>query len=610
MFKKLLAILMVLILAGCHLDLPPGAEKHALLETKVSLDKAGALWKIPNERVEAGVSQSLLLFQNNFLLFGSAYGDTGIEQKAALLCGGTGAVLYEKDFSDYTDPTITVCGDEILIADRGTGKVHFLDETLTETGQYTFDTAGGSIYVSENGERLYRFTERDGIYMVKRHSGKAEVLLKNKAAFLYPSVQRGDMVSFSYTDLESQRSVAAVLDLKTGEIEAVPMSCAYYGAEKADDIWLAKHYGDDGTYYVGQDGAPKIIAAGESKEIYSLLPAPARILKRSFGRKGLLGMALYEMDGTFIAAWEDTSSEGSGVSAPVWAEGDNGYYFLFTEAPGKDTFVFWDISAASSGENIVFSPVEEKGKPKGAVSPALYEKAEEIGAKYGVELCIAEQTAGEFDRWQIESIYDEEKIQKALQSTETVLAAYPEGFFHGLYYGTKETVQILLGGKVRDAFAPENGGFTTFIGFATEGQRENTVGVDITDSFMEKTLHHEIMHLIDFKLQFHKQLFPEAPFSEEGWMERNPKDFSYPENRYAMPEDIPGHRDYFVDMYARTAPIEDRARIFENAMMGNTWMFAEHPPRMEKLRFLAACIRAAFDTQDWPEVTRWEEPLG
>ncbi len=93
-------------------------------------------------------------------------------------------------------------------------------------------------------------------------------------------------------------------------------------------------------------------------------------------------------------------------------------------------------------------------------------------------------------------------------------------------------------------------------------------------------------------------------------MERNPEGFSYPENRYAMPEDIPEHRAYFVDMYARTAPIEDRARIFENAMMGDTWMFAEYPQRMEKLRYLAECIRTAFDTQDWPEGTRWEEPLG
>ena len=70
-----------------------------------------------------------------------------------------------------------------------------------------------------------------------------------------------------------------------------------------------------------------------------------------------------------------------------------------------------------------------------------------------------------------------------------------------------------------------------------------------------------------------------------------------------------GYEAYFVDTYARTYPTEDRARTFEYAMAGWDWVFTEQEPLREKLAYYAACIRDAFDTAGWPDVTTWEQPL-
>ena len=66
-----------------------------------------------------------------------------------------------------------------------------------------------------------------------------------------------------------------------------------------------------------------------------------------------------------------------------------------------------------------------------------------------------------------------------------------------------------------------------------------------------------------------------------------------------------------MDTYSRTFPTEDRARVLENAMAGWDWYFrdGQHAPLREKLTYYAACIRDAFDTTGWPDVTLWEKPL-
>ena len=100
-------------------------------------------------------------------------------------------------------------------------------------------------------------------------------------------------------------------------------------------------------------------------------------------------------------------------------------------------------------------------------------------------------------------------------------------------------------------------------------------------------------------------------YSEEGWAALNPKGFQYCQSYTDVPDSYyyDGNEDYFIDIYSRTFPSEDRARVMEYAMIGAEFCFDTYPGLVEKLRYYSECIRDGFDTTGWPEVTKWEEML-
>ena len=124
-------------------------------------------------------------------------------------------------------------------------------------------------------------------------------------------------------------------------------------------------------------------------------------------------------------------------------------------------------------------------------------------------------------------------------------------------------------------------------------------------------LHHELFHLLDNKLEFDSMLREGAIYSEDAWMKLNPEGFEYADSTFVLPDELYNEEYdlWFIDMYSRTFAREDRARIMEYAMLGDFNMFISAPYRQAKLEYLNQCIRDAFDTTGWPEVTVWEETL-
>ena len=71
---------------------------------------------------------------------------------------------------------------------------------------------------------------------------------------------------------------------------------------------------------------------------------------------------------------------------------------------------------------------------------------------------------------------------------------------------------------------------------------------------------------------------------------------------------------YFLNSYSLTYPTEDRAELMKDAMSQDpVWAGAKSirtsPQLQEKFQYYCLCIRNAFDTEDWPETTAWEEVL-
>ncbi len=171
---------------------------------------------------------------------------------------------------------------------------------------------------------------------------------------------------------------------------------------------------------------------------------------------------------------------------------------------------------------------------------------------------------------------------------ESVLAAYPAGFAQ--QWGG---VEVLLVGKLtgEDGFA---GG--RYAGFTQRTEEGWQVVLDVT-ACDAGTVHHEIAHILD-------GILTEAgALTEKEWMAFCPGGFQYGAGDWAL------YPDFFADDYAMENIKEDRARTFEEAVLGGPGVFADRPALWLKLEYFSRAIRDQFDTGSWPEKTVWELAL-
>ena len=103
----------------------------------------------------------------------------------------------------------------------------------------------------------------------------------------------------------------------------------------------------------------------------------------------------------------------------------------------------------------------------------------------------------------------------------------------------------------------------------------------------------------------------DALYSEETWLSLQPEGFNFAFSYVDVPEELNAYMDsgYFIRDYALTYPTEDRAVLIASAMENNIWDFEPGSGSRRKLQYYADCIRDCFNTDGWPEVTRWEQVL-
>ena len=131
------------------------------------------------------------------------------------------------------------------------------------------------------------------------------------------------------------------------------------------------------------------------------------------------------------------------------------------------------------------------------------------------------------------------------------------------------------------------------------------LAVELGDT-MEESFYHELYHVMD------SFLFGNSGYLDN-WDDYNPKSFDYLYNYTGYhelmdSEYLTGSDPAFVDAYSMTYPKEDRARIFEYAIMeGNEDVFASETMQ-SKLSLLCTAIRDAFDLKKDAQF-RWEQYL-
>lgn len=574
-------------------------EEVSLLDSCEAFDDSGALWYIPNEQIEAQQYPMLRAFTGNLLMTTSSYiSDGNCELKLTLLSGTTGEALQSctVGLAESVEPQIL--GEHIAVCDSQTGTVVVLDALLQETARYTLAADPGQWFLGSDLDTLYKCSYLGGIRAISLSTGK-ELFFLDLAELSVCSVTDTN-VCFTGVDRETQRYTASCLELASGKLVAPLFSGDFSLISRSGEMWLAGFYGQEDTFAFGTDANARVITAQDGT--FSLLDPAGHLLFTDFDGT----LSLYDDKGVFLSS---CALPGRYVQSIVWQEELGGYLLLVNDGEGGNCLLFWDIGANTDGENLQTQSLADLQAVPGGTSAdaSLYERAQSLSDRFGVEIRIADQCETESAYFSCYQLSDYGPVSAGLDILEDALSVFPEGFFRQLAYGHIDRVQFqLVGGLTAiNGF----GGDMSYAAFTDVDGSVCKIVLDIY-SLSKNNVWHELSHAIDRRLAWDAMYRDDAMFSEEGWSSLNPDGFAYTGEYGSSGTNIqPEWYSFFIDDYAMTNATEDRARIFEHAVEDSGTMFQSAPGLMAKLQYYCDCIRDCFDTAQWPEMTAWEAPL-
>lgn len=582
---------------------PPEAETVTvpstlpLLEQGIPLGEDGNLLYIPNDAVEDMPCPEVRLFGNGLLL--SAY----IRNQYVLrhISLEDGALINECAISASPGVKLRIGNGSIGLLDSGTNRFHLLDESLTIQNTQSIPTEGDSWYINPELDTLYRFYQDRGLLARDLPTGEERWLLEN-AVFTRVIGPETEYILFEYSDSKTQLTHTRCLDLSTGTMETVPFSGPISTGLRRGETWLLRRDGADGEYLL-TDGETSASFTWADSAVTLLSPRRHLLLTDLSGRT----LQLYDTQGRFVSACALPREEYAAGTDLVWSGYWEGYFFTDTE-DGTCRLMFWDISRQTQGEDLPLMPLEQPRQSQLVLEPALYERAENLSQRFGVDILIGEQCAAEYSHYNTYPLTDPMFVGEALDVLEECMGRYPEGFFRQLPHGPFGHIRLELVGALILKEGTENqpGDAAAFV-----QEQKGYLLMALDGSLLRSdTLYHEFSHMIDRRLGWDARIREDALFSEEGWLSHQPEGFAYAMSYTDMPEENLRYMETgcFDREYSMTYPTEDRATLFAAAMT-QAQLLEERPGMQKKLDYYARCIRDCFDTEGWPEVTAWEQPL-
>lgn len=628
---SILAVSLACFLTGCSQNSGQTAGSFTpengwpkILDTAVAVDESGVLNYVPSEAIETQQMQEIWIFQDQLLTASSTYDfEEGMEHLSLRLSSmDEDKILHEAELTTAGSYAVTVqaCDDEIVVSDAENSKIWVFDENLEPVTEY--EVSGEQIYVNTSVTEAYGLTKDAGIQIYDLETGKVRVVLENTSDLtLYNSSD--DYLSIQYIDLMTpdKKECYAGLDLKTGEIEKLEIDDSFSGMEYHAGIWAAELLSQQDSYFVGTQADPYKLHAAHTYNIIRLAGNPTQLIFYLSEADGSQKMEAYGMDGNFLSACSTKGLNGMMTLKVVWSEAANGYFFLMIDGNGYNKLYFWDFSKEANGEDLdLISYYTEEVLGGEILDQSYYDRAAALSEKYGATIKIADQCLTDYGDKVVKLETDPEKVEAGLLVLEQTLGNYPDGFFGQLYYGGIRRMEINLVGEIENKEAIEGHSPSAFVQ-AEGGKTVMVLNICADASLLEQNFYHETSHIIDKVLEHDAFYREDALYSEEDWWSLNPKAFyelnpeagGYYNSYEIMPMEY--YQEAFVDCFAydygKTYATEDRATVFETAMMGNYQRFSPAVSQTlhDKLEYYSQCIRDCFDTTGWPEYTTWEETL-
>lgn len=360
------------------------------------------------------------------------------------------------------------------------------------------------------------------------------------------------------------------------------------------------------------DGSRTIYVTGEgTSEVRELLPVQeypqltlldaAHVLSSVSGETGTV-LEVYDLQTGRRTA--QLQLEGTGAAWGFCTD-DSGKIWFLLQAE-QQTVCCWDPAQSPiEDETCYLSGHYTADAPDEAGLAQCRATAQQLGDRYGVSIYLwPEDAAPVPEDYSFTAEYQVPTLQRMLEQLEAALSGFPEGFFaQAAQYSDSGRLQITL---VRSLEGIGADTLTTATGIQYWQGAEACIAL-ADDLQLEQYFYHELFHIIDNRVLGTSTAF-------DDWDSLNPDGFAY-DNSYVENLDrsgdayLDGSLRAFIDTYSMSYPGEDRARIFEYAMIPEGEELFTCEILQAKLACICQGIREAFGLTDYSGALPWEQYL-
>lgn len=262
-------------------------------------------------------------------------------------------------------------------------------------------------------------------------------------------------------------------------------------------------------------------------------------------------------------------------------ESDGKYIYLLMYDKDCDIYVI-DIDKVSK---TIYTFDEYKKYMDNLVDKSVLD----LEKKYHVDIVYKDDVNIKNSTFETSKMNNNYVVLNALNQIEKTLDKFNVEFYDRFYEDKHKGLIIYLSGKL----TPNDKADTTSnpAGYTLQENNESEIVIDIDQSSLDVTLCHELMHAIEFKMN--NTFIKWTDYNPLGYMYRGSYR-DYIDSKYTITEeDI--NNVYFVDEYAKTNGMEDRARVFENicGVDINSTML-KYPHLKEKANYLKEKVLEEF----------------
>nr|MDD6335265.1 hypothetical protein [bacterium] len=483
-------------------------------------------------------------------------------------------------------------------------RIYRSDFTLACQGE-----TGGQTYLGHTGKSELWFFD----------AGEKTLSLLSGGQTLFSAAAPGIQFASSYLGETDDRayfhfvdsggySAIGILDRASGQFDtdaSLPRSPAVFGNRLS--------YASDSKWYLASVDRPNVVTSFEKiapdESIWRMDEQFVITQRYAYAEDGGLldeQMLIYDVSNGGLCQGISTSQLPNCRSMGLLGFSNGRILLQAAMDDESHTLYLYDIggmSAESASPSYQVMDISVDESEVGRLARALEET-------YGVTVIYDAFGLAEFEFDQKLTVCEEsEALIQMLNKLNQCLAEYPDGFLRELKGNSKKALKIYLSGP----FVPTGPDAAAHaIGAANATGEYLSLALDTRYTWdLRKTLVHEMMHLMECRIEEYAACHHIDPW---GYWEKHlntpeyPYLYSYAESGLGI--DIAAtamggyDNPWFIDTYAKTNPLEDRARTLEYMLFDSNAGYYQGEHMKAKAQFLSALIRETF-----PSVAACQNPI-